>query len=495
MLHPSGIDQAIMLSGDLLFLNLDASESNGCSRYEITEDETSFPRPSDDRADWSWQSETIGHTQYSPIDNFALFGHMRLQSSISEGKFGIGGMGWPLHAIGDVTVPMHVVGTTGWGHRPWEDFIDDTWGPLMFETCSIHEPANCPITGPKTGLRLDQLKQAKRILQLGFRWYEFLVGHPDLRDFITAIAGETFGMVAGEIVSDLFPFGSIWCDACSAGYNDAHSSGLDGTIKQATVDLYTDQESDEAFDDPEGYYSKDPRLFRLARTNLERSSAASLAYLLRVGDLAVNACTPLGAACTDFHECCGEGAHCSPQGICARDKGSKCNDTSECGQATCQSGRCCSGLITSGTCRVNEDCCGATCSAGTCCALRGLACSRDQDCCSGGRCRAGFCSSGSTGDTCTTGSDCGSGQCTSGRCCQAGGQACSTTGDCCSGTCTNNQCSTGQPGQPCTTNAGCTQGSSCESGVCCAPNGTSCSPTIPCCGSSSCNGICQSVPT
>ncbi len=493
--EPSGIDQSIMLAGDLLFLNLDASESAGCSRYEITEDETSFSRPSDDRANWSWQSETIGHTQYSPLDNFALYGHMRLQSQISDGKFGISGMGWPLHAIGDATVPMHVVGTSGWGHRPWEDFVNDTWAPLMFEKCSIHEPGSCTGGKPNNALKLDQLKQAKRVLQRGFRWYEFLLGHPDVRDFITAIAGETFGMVAGELVSNLFPFGSIWCDACSAGYADARSDGFFGTIKQASIDLYTDQGSKSAFDDPEGYYAKKARLFGLARTNLERSSAATLAYLLRVGDLAVDVCTPLGAACTDFHKCCGEDVTCTPQGICARNKGAKCNNTSECGQASCQNGRCCSGLITSGSCRVNDDCCGATCSSGTCCLLKGNACSRDEECCTGGRCRAGLCSNGGAGETCTTTGDCRSGACISGRCCEAGGGFCNTTGDCCSGTCTGNRCSAGQPGDACTTNGQCARGVCAPNGICCAPTGTSCSPTGPCCGSSTCNGtFCQGVP-
>jgi len=34
------------------------------------------------------------------------------------------GLAWPLHAIGDVCAPHHVVGTTSWGHRPFEEIVD-----------------------------------------------------------------------------------------------------------------------------------------------------------------------------------------------------------------------------------------------------------------------------------------------------------------------------------------------------------------------------------
>jgi len=30
---------------------------------------------------------------------------------------------WPLHAIGDASCPMHALGTTGQGHRPFEDAL------------------------------------------------------------------------------------------------------------------------------------------------------------------------------------------------------------------------------------------------------------------------------------------------------------------------------------------------------------------------------------
>ena len=33
-------------------------------------------------------------------------------------------LGWPLHAIGDAAVPMHAVGASGYGHRPYEDAVD-----------------------------------------------------------------------------------------------------------------------------------------------------------------------------------------------------------------------------------------------------------------------------------------------------------------------------------------------------------------------------------
>jgi hypothetical protein len=209
---PGALDAAIMLAGDTMFMNLDASNSNGTSRYEITSDETSFDNPSTDRFDWSWQSEPFPHTQMSPVDNFALFGHQEFMDAFIAGEPTLHGLGWVLHAIGDVTVPMHVAATTAWGHRPYEDAANANMRYLTRECRFVgNDPAanqNGDICDDDTQ-NVEQLQQAHRVLQHGYRWWKFQKTHPDVRDLITTLAEDTY--FAAQAKSE------IWCDICSDG--------------------------------------------------------------------------------------------------------------------------------------------------------------------------------------------------------------------------------------------------------------------------------------
>jgi hypothetical protein len=71
-----------------------------------------------DAADWEFLP--FPHIVMMPVDNLAWYGSD--QYGVPPGrntKF----LGFVLHAIADASVPMHVVGAFGWGHRPYEDAV------------------------------------------------------------------------------------------------------------------------------------------------------------------------------------------------------------------------------------------------------------------------------------------------------------------------------------------------------------------------------------
>lgn len=71
-----------------------------------------------DAADWEFLP--FPHIPMTPVDNLAWYGDD--QYGLPPGrntKF----LGFVLHAVADASVPMHVVGAFGWGHRPYEDAV------------------------------------------------------------------------------------------------------------------------------------------------------------------------------------------------------------------------------------------------------------------------------------------------------------------------------------------------------------------------------------
>jgi hypothetical protein len=71
-----------------------------------------------DAADWEFLP--FPHLPMPPVDNLGWYGEGQYSTPPGHHtKF----LGYALHAIGDATVPMHVVGAFGWGHRPYEDAV------------------------------------------------------------------------------------------------------------------------------------------------------------------------------------------------------------------------------------------------------------------------------------------------------------------------------------------------------------------------------------
>ena len=163
---PGVMDLAILAGADLSGLSLNAGESDGDDFYG---DLDRVPR-----GDVAWQTHSLGHVEFSPLDNLALYGWNEF---VSDGFKSARGLGWPLHAIGDAAAPHHVVGTTSWGHRPYEDYISQHWDEVI-------------VAG--------NAAQRARIFFSAFYWWNSLRQHRDIRRFITDLAAFTRSRVRAQ---------------------------------------------------------------------------------------------------------------------------------------------------------------------------------------------------------------------------------------------------------------------------------------------------------
>lgn len=163
------LDWGVIVGGDYLGLTLDPDEATGVSRYQQSPDGPISRR----KDDWY---DGIAHTEFEPLDNLALYGWRRFQSDHDAS-----GLGWVFHAIGDAVAPHHGIAATGWGHRPFEDFVGFAWKEMFREGDPEHYL-----------LMTDIITRA-------YKWWSFIdaaqrSGNPSdipIRDLITALAQET----------------------------------------------------------------------------------------------------------------------------------------------------------------------------------------------------------------------------------------------------------------------------------------------------------------
>ena len=143
----------------------------------------SVPR---DRVDWEVYTADV--TPFTPLDNLGYYGWARFKA---DPQHNAAWLGWPLHARGDAVAPHHLIGSTGWGHRPFEDATERQWWAIRH----IPDPAK-DIGGDVAA----QTAQVQRILAQAYRWRRFVLDwrarHPGkdvpVRDLVTAVAQETF---------------------------------------------------------------------------------------------------------------------------------------------------------------------------------------------------------------------------------------------------------------------------------------------------------------
>jgi hypothetical protein len=120
------VDLGVIIGGDATGMTLDPDEALGVSRYQQSPDGPISRR----KDDWF---NTIGHIEFEPLDNLALFGWRRFQRDHDAS-----GLGWVLHALGDAAEPHHGIAASGWGHRPFEDFAGFAWADMFAETKAEH---------------------------------------------------------------------------------------------------------------------------------------------------------------------------------------------------------------------------------------------------------------------------------------------------------------------------------------------------------------------
>ena len=202
---------AMSTLGDLVGLRVYYDPSQGPKDYEIDLGGSGdFHQNSVHRGLSDWEAQSFPHTEFTPLDNLAMFGWEQFEAKEGVGSFRAAGvplnvndaakyLGWPLHAIGDATVPMHVTNTAGWGHRPYEDAINYL----------MTDPSATPLLS--TNDPVAQSNNIADILNRALVWRNLILSwraaHPSapnevpIRDFITSIASKTFqSAIANEAV-------------------------------------------------------------------------------------------------------------------------------------------------------------------------------------------------------------------------------------------------------------------------------------------------------
>lgn len=183
---PDTIEFISMLAADVAGMSVHYEPSLGPKRYEVLGAQDFHP-DSVDRDEDDWQFLSFPHTVFTPLDNLAFHGWKAFRD---EPKANVPSLGWPLHAFGDAIVPMHVTGTFGWGHRPYEDAFQNLLSEYL-----------------NRGDREDAHNQAVRIARRAVVWRKFIrdwrAAHPErgmdipVREMVTRLALQTFDQVQG----------------------------------------------------------------------------------------------------------------------------------------------------------------------------------------------------------------------------------------------------------------------------------------------------------
>ena len=145
------VELVLMAYFDASGLSLNYDKSQGIDKYTADNADDGMAKTIHrDKADW--QFTTIAHTPFEPVNNLAWYGWTHFRD---EQIHPVSMLGWPLHAIGDAIVPMHVVGTSAWGHRPFEDSQDLIWDSVWnFKARAAGHPAYGGRTGHAARVRV-----------------------------------------------------------------------------------------------------------------------------------------------------------------------------------------------------------------------------------------------------------------------------------------------------------------------------------------------------
>jgi hypothetical protein len=287
----SVIDQALWLVFMTSTAKINRDQSNGVARYQIRDADGHQATRDRGPNNLTFSMYDVGNTEFSPLDNLAHYGFAKLSDQPATR------LGWPLHAIGDATVPMHVIASTGQGHAVYEQWVTSHLDELLYEACPASSGGICDVVA----LRNDQEAQAHRILQIAFRWRQYL-NTGSVRGFITALAEDTLGKAGGDT-----RWGWAWCDACSAStyFEDYGLDDFTGWLAQIH-NAATGPAVHEIKDNPHAYYDGYTSEIRKL---VESAIGAKVAFLSWAGKTAYPQCianTRYG--CVTDADCCGTAA-------------------------------------------------------------------------------------------------------------------------------------------------------------------------------------------
>jgi hypothetical protein len=179
---PDAVDVGIMLLTDALgypSITTRYDSSNGPKNYEVQPPYDDGVRPTKHRTKAQWQATNFGHTAFEPLDNLAYYGWSNF---VNDPNHSAEWLAWPLHGIGDAVAPHHLIGSTGWGHRPFENAVEHRWAEIRFQTDNPGGDnstieANAPdfATGfPSQTGRDVQDNQLRRILAHALRYNQLI---------------------------------------------------------------------------------------------------------------------------------------------------------------------------------------------------------------------------------------------------------------------------------------------------------------------------------
>ncbi|HTA92535.1 MAG TPA: hypothetical protein VK745_23315 [Polyangiaceae bacterium] len=178
---PGAVDVAIADGSMIAGLSLNAAESDGISHFAQYDQKQ---RTSDD-----WQGDTLGNIEFSPLHNLAKYGwDLYVKSGFTDAQ----GLSYPLHALGDATVPQHVAGTTSYGHRPYEDYVNRNLDALLGTV--VDDPSK-----PEASLTAAQIEAEARMLNGAFDfWVALHQTNGDIQSLVIKLAQQTYGMVVAD---------------------------------------------------------------------------------------------------------------------------------------------------------------------------------------------------------------------------------------------------------------------------------------------------------
>ena len=194
---------------------------------------------------------------------------------------------------------------------------------------------------------------------------------------------------------------------------------------------------------------------------------------------------------------CSSNAQCSPNQICAADRGlclrerdQPCEAPGQCASNVCQNGTCQSPGLGQ-PCQAGACGSGLRCVANVCLAAAGSACTSNPDC-ADSLCRGAVCTADATGMTCAAPTECSVNQsCVNGTCQRNTGQPCQAAGQCLSQICQAGACATLGEGQGCGAHVNCATGY-CLGSQCFRPRnvGEACGSPEQCASRRCTNGSC-----
>ena len=184
---PGALEVLATAAADLSGVTVRYDDSAATKNYDVKNGHDGAP-DSRHRGAADWEFLPFPHITMPPVDNLGWYGVTQFDAPPGKNtKF----LGYALHAIADASVPMHVTGAFGWGHRPYEDAVT-MLHPTLLAGDRRTEPAR---------LKNILLPRAEAYYKIISDWRAAHPSQPTavpVRTLVTAVAQKTWSIVSGN---------------------------------------------------------------------------------------------------------------------------------------------------------------------------------------------------------------------------------------------------------------------------------------------------------